>query len=52
MKKIMFLIPSLNLGGAERITVNLANEFSKMNYKVFVITLYSRWKIPQGTSSF
>ena len=41
MKKIMFLIPSLNLGGAERITVNLANEFSKMNYEVFVITLYS-----------
>ena len=37
----MFLIPSLNLGGAERNTVNLANEFSKMNYEVFVITLYS-----------
>ena len=41
MKKIIFLIPSLNLGGAERITVNLANEFSKMNYEVFVVTLYS-----------
>ena len=25
----MFLIPSLNLGGAERVTVNLANQFSK-----------------------
>ena len=39
----MFLIPSLNLGGAERVTVNLANQFSKKKYKVYVISL-----IPNG----
>lgn len=39
----MFLIPSLNLGGAERVTVNLANQFSKKKYEVYVISL-----IPNG----
>ena len=33
----MFLIPSLNLGGAERVTVNLANQFSKKNIKYMLL---------------
>src|SRR5690554_3404386 len=39
MKKIMFLIPSLNSGGAERVITTLANEFSKRKFKVSTVTL-------------
>ena len=38
MKKILFLIPSLVGGGAERVTVTLANKLSK-NYDVEILTL-------------
>lgn len=38
--KIMFIIPRMNGGGAERVVANLANSFSKEN-KVMVCTLVS-----------
>lgn len=37
-KNIAFVLPSLSSGGAERVTVNLANGLCR-NYNVFVITL-------------
>lgn len=37
-KKIAFLIPSLSLGGAERVVVSLANKFSD-KFEVFLIVL-------------
>lgn len=38
-KKIAFIIPSLGMGGAERVTSELANEFSNRNYDVTIILL-------------
>ena len=38
MKKIFFHLNCLELGGAERVVSNLANQFSKENYEVIVAT--------------
>ena len=40
MKKIIFGITSLTLGGAERVLVDIANELKK-EYEVTIFTLYS-----------
>ncbi len=40
MKKILFLIPNLGHGGAERVLVNLANNLSQDKYEVTVQTLF------------
>lgn len=40
MKTILFLIPSLGGGGAERVLINLANSLDKTKYKVSVQTLF------------
>ncbi len=40
MKTVLFLIPSLGGGGAERVLVNLANNLDKTKYKVTVQTLF------------
>ena len=40
MKKILFLIPSLAHGGAERVLVNLANNLDRCKYDVTVQTLF------------
>ena len=40
MKKILFLIPTLAHGGAERVLVNLANNLDQKKYDVTVQTLF------------
>lgn len=40
MKKILFLIPSLGGGGAERVLVNLVNNLDKTKYDVTVQTVF------------
>jgi glycosyltransferase involved in cell wall biosynthesis len=40
MKSILFLIPSLGGGGAERVLVNLVNNIDKSKYRVTVQTLF------------
>lgn len=40
MKKILFLIPSLGGGGAERVLVNLVNNLDKTKYEITVQTLF------------
>ncbi len=40
MKRVLFLIPSLGGGGAERVLVNLANNLSREKYDVTVQTLF------------
>ncbi len=40
MKKILFLIPNLGGGGAERVLVNLVNNLDKTKYDVTVRTLF------------
>ena len=40
MKKILFLIPNLGGGGAERVLVNLVNNLDKSKYDVTVRTLF------------
>ena len=40
MKKILFLIPNLAHGGAERVLVNLANNLDRAQYDVTVQTLF------------
>ena len=44
MKKILFGITSLTLGGAERVLVDLANELSK-DYEVTIWTLYGKGEL-------
>lgn len=44
MKKILFGITSLTLGGAERVLVDLANELAN-DYKVTVFTLYAQGEL-------
>lgn len=40
MKSILFLIPTLGGGGAERVLVNLVNNLSKEKYRITVQTLF------------
>lgn len=40
MKKLLFLIPNLSYGGAEKVLVNLANHLDKSKYDVTVQTLF------------
>ena len=40
-KKILFLIPNLAHGGAERVLVNLANNLDSQKYDVTVQTLFN-----------
>ena len=44
MKKILFGITSLTLGGAERVLVDLANELSK-DYEIVIWTLYGNGQL-------
>lgn len=38
MKKILFIIPSLGMGGLEKVQVTLANKLSELGYDVTVLT--------------
>lgn len=40
MKKVLFLIPTLGQGGAEKVLVNLVNNLDKNKYKVTVMALF------------
>lgn len=40
MKKLLFLIPNLAHGGAEKVLVNLVNNLDKTKYEVYVKTLF------------
>lgn len=40
MKNILFVIPSLGAGGAERVLVNLVNELDKFKYDVSVFSIF------------
>lgn len=41
MNKILFIISDLELGGAQRVLINVANHFSKTNH-VVILTLYNK----------
>jgi GalNAc-alpha-(1->4)-GalNAc-alpha-(1->3)-diNAcBac-PP-undecaprenol alpha-1,4-N-acetyl-D-galactosaminyltransferase len=43
MKKVAFIIYSLEMGGAERVISELANKFSEKKSKIFII-LFSQKK--------
>ena len=52
MKKIVFGITSLQLGGAERVLVDLANELSKNNeYDITIFTIYGKGELEKQVSS-
>lgn len=40
MKKILFMIPDLSVGGAEKVLVNLVNNMDKSKYDITVQTLF------------
>ena len=42
MKKILFGITSLTIGGAERVLVDLANRLSE-EYSITILTIYGKW---------
>ena len=44
MKKVLFGITNLSIGGAERVLVDIVNEIST-NYKIDIFTIYARWRI-------
>ena len=51
MKKILFGITSLTLGGAERVLVDLANELSKKaEYEITVFTIYGNGELAKQIS--
>ncbi len=41
MKKILFFIPTLTGGGAEKVLVNLVNNMDKQKYNITVMTLFN-----------
>ena len=52
MKKIVFGITSLTLGGAERVLVDLANELSRSNqYDITIFTIYAQGELEKQVSS-
>ena len=44
MKKVLFGITSLTLGGAERVLVDLANRICK-DYEVSILTIYDKGEL-------
>ena len=51
MKKILFGITSLTLGGAERVLVDLANELSKKKeYEITILTIYGDGELEKQLS--
>lgn len=44
MKKILFAITNLSVGGAERVLVDIVNEISN-DYEIDIFTIYARWRI-------
>ncbi|MDR0914978.1 MAG: glycosyltransferase [Oscillospiraceae bacterium] len=41
MKKVLFLIPDLGVGGAEKVLVNLVNNMDKTKFDVTVLTIFN-----------
>lgn len=41
MKKILFMIPNLSVGGAEKVLVNLVNNMDKNKFDITVLTLFA-----------
>ena len=50
MKKILFGITGLTIGGAERVLVDLANELSK-SYDITIFTLYAKGELEKELNS-
>ena len=51
MKKVVFGITSLTLGGAERVLVDLVNELSKAEeYKITIFTIYGQGEFEKQLS--
>lgn len=44
MKKILFGITNLSIGGAERVLVDIVNEIYT-DYEINIFTIYARWRI-------
>lgn len=42
MKKVLFVIPTLGGGGAERVLVNLVNNLNSEKYKITLFTLFNK----------
>lgn len=52
MKKIVFGITSLGIGGAERVLVDLANELSKnQEYQITIFTIYGQGELENQVTS-
>lgn len=41
MKKILFMIPNLSVGGAEKVLVNLVNNMSREKFDITILTLFA-----------
>lgn len=50
MKKIIFGITSLTLGGAEKVLVDLANKLSE-NYDITILTIYAKGEFEKKLNS-
>jgi len=47
-KKILFLMHELSMGGAQRVTSNLANEFSQKNYDVHMVLFTKKGELVES----
>ena len=50
MKKILFGITSLTLGGAEKVLVDLANKLSE-RYEITILTIYAKGEFEKKLNS-
>lgn len=44
MKKLLFILPTLNIGGAEKVTVNILNSLDSKIFDINLIVIDSRYK--------
>jgi hypothetical protein len=42
--KLLFVLPTLNIGGAEKVTVNIVNSLDSKVFDIHLIVIDSRYK--------
>lgn len=43
-KKLLFILPTLNIGGAEKVTINIINKLDKKLFDITLVVIDSRYK--------
>lgn len=51
MKKILIILPSLAVGGMEKVLINLVNSLPKEEYTITIKTIYDCFEIAEDLNS-